>query len=113
MKLSKLKFPKVSTLVKKNLELVYLICTALIVIISVQVFNFIKDQKRSHFFEILNNIYFEKTLSSVINNLEPRYVNIEHKVLYGESFSSILENYEIPKREINITKKLFIKKQKY
>ena len=103
MKLGKLKFPKVSILVKKNLELVYLICTALIVIISVQVFNFIKDQKKSHFFDILNNIYFEKTLSSVINNFEPRYVNIEHKVLYGESFSSILENYEIPKSEINIT----------
>ena len=111
MKLSKLKFPKVSTLVKKNLEFVYLICTALIVIISVQVFNFIKDQKKSHFFDILNNIYFEKTLSSVINNFEPRYVNIEHKVLYGESFSSILENYEIPKREINITKKLLSKKE--
>ena len=111
MKLSKLKFPKVSTLVKKNLELVYLICTALIVIISVQVFNFIKDQKRSHFFDILNNIYFEKTLSSVINNFEPRYVNIEHKVLYGESFSSILENYGIPKSEINITKKLLSKKE--
>ena len=111
MKLGKLKFPKVNILVKKNLELVYLICTALIVIISVQVFNFIKDQKRSHFFDILNNIYFEKTLSSVINNFEPRYVNIEHKVLYGESFSSILENYGIPKSEINITKKLLSKKE--
>ena len=111
MKLGKLKFPKVSILVKKNLELVYLICTALIVIISVQIFNFIKDQKRSHFFDILNNIYFEKTLSSVINNFEPRYVNIEHKVLSGESFSSILENYEIPKSEINITKKLLSKKE--
>ena len=50
MKPSKLKFPKVSVLVKKNLEFVYLICTALIVIISVQLFNFMKDQKKKPFF---------------------------------------------------------------
>jgi len=111
MKLGKLKFPKFGILVKKNLEFIYLICTALIVIISVQIFNFIKEQKKSHFFEVLNNIYFEKTLNSVISNLDPKYVNIEHKVLYGESFSSILENYEIPKSEINVTKKLLSKKE--
>ena len=52
MKLGKLKFPKVGILVKKNLELIYLICTALIVIISVQVFNFIKEQKKINFFEV-------------------------------------------------------------
>ena len=86
--------------------MVFLIFTALTVIILVQIFNLIKDQKKNHFFDILNNLYFEKTLHTVIDNLEPKYINIEHKILHGESFNSILEKYEIPINEINTVKKI-------
>ena len=102
---------KLVKIVKKNLELVFLIFTALTVIILVQIFNLIKDQKKNHFFDILNNLYFEKTLHAVIDNLEPKYINIEHKVLSGESFNSILEKYEIPINEINKVKKILSKKE--
>ena len=102
---------KLAKIVKKNIELVFLIFTALTVIILVQIFNLIKDQKKNHFFDILNNLYFEKTLHTVIDNLEPKYINIEHKVLSGESFNSILEKYEIPINEINKVKKILSKKE--
>ena len=46
---------KFNSLVKKNLELLILIGTAVIVIGLVQIFNFIKEQKTNHFFELLNN----------------------------------------------------------
>ena len=111
MKPSKLIFSKINTLIKKNLEFVFLIVIALTVIILIQTYNFIKDQKKNHFFNLINNLYFEKTLNNVIDNLDPKYVNIDHKVLYGESFNSILEKYEIPKDEINTIKKLLSKKQ--
>ena len=111
MKPSKLIFSKINTLIKKNLEFVFLIFIALTVIILIQTYNFIKDQKKNHFFNLLNNLYFEKTLNSVIDNLDPKYVNIDHKVLSGENFSSILEKYEIPKGEINTIEKLLSKKQ--
>ena len=96
---------------KKNLEFTFLICTALTVIILVQVFNFIKEQKKNHLIDVLNNIYFEKTLNAVIDNLNPKYVSIEHKILYGESFNSILEKYEIPNNEIENIKKILSKKE--
>jgi len=111
MKPSKLIFQKINILIKKNLEFVFLIFIALTVIILIQTYNFIKDQKKNHFFSLLNNLYFEKTLNNVINNLDPKYVDIEHKVLYGENFSSILEMYEIPKGEINTIRKLLSKKK--
>ena len=111
MKPSKLIFPKINTLIKKNLEFVFLIFIALTVIILIQTYNFIKDQKKNHFFDLLNNLYFEKTLNNVIDNLDPKYVNIEHIVLYGENFSSILEKHEIPKGEINTIRKLLSKKK--
>ena len=93
IRISKNNFPKFNVLIKKNLELAFLICTTLTVIILVQIFNYIKDQKKNHFFNVLNNIYFEKTLHNVIDNLDPKYTNIEHKILYGENFNSILEKY--------------------
>ena len=111
IRIGKNNFPKFNVLIKKNLELVFLICTTLTVIILVQIFNYIKDQKKNHFFDVLNNIYFEKTLHNVIDNLDPKYKNIEHKILYGENFNSILEKYDIPKNEIRIVTKIISKKE--
>ena len=111
IKIGKNNFPKFNVLIKKNLELGFLIITTLSVIILVQIFNFIKDQKKNHFFDVLNNLYFEKTAHTIINNLDPKYINIEHKILYGENFNSILEKYEIPQNEISIIKKIISKKE--
>ena len=110
-KISKNNFLRFNLLIKKNLELVFLICTTLTVIILVQIFNYIKDQKKNHFFDVLNNIYFEKTLHNVISNFDPKYTNIEHKILYGENFNSILEKYDIPINEISIVTKIISKKE--
>ena len=111
IKIGKNNFPNFNVLIKKNLELVFLICTTLSVIILVQIFNFIKDQKKNHFFDVLNNLYFEKTAHTLITNLDPKYINIEHKILYGENFNSILEKYEIPQNEISTIKKIISKKE--
>ena len=111
IKIGKNNFPKFNVLIKKNLELGFLIITTLSVIILVQIFNFIKDQKKNHFFDVLNNLYFEKTAHTIINNLDPKYINIEHKILYGENFNSILEKYEIPQNEISTIKKIISKKE--
>jgi murein DD-endopeptidase MepM/ murein hydrolase activator NlpD len=82
----------------------------LIVILIVQTFNFIKEERKKHLFDVLNNIYFEKTLHIIFNNLEPKYINIEHKVSPGESFNSILTKHKIPLKEINKIKKELAKK---
>ena len=111
IRINKNNFPKFKPLIVKNLELVFLICTTLTVIILVQIFNYIKDQKKNHFFDVLNNIYFEKTLHNVIDNLDPKYIDIKHKVLYGENFNSILEKYNIPKNDISIVTKIISKKE--
>ena len=109
-RIGKNNFPKLNVFIKKNLELVFLICTTLSVIILIQIFNYTKDQKKKHFFDVLNNIYFEKTLHNVIDNLDPKYINIEHKILYGENFNSILKKYDIPNNEISTVKKIISKK---
>jgi len=103
-------YPKFKPIVKKNLDFVILIATALIVILTVQTYNYIKEERKKHLFDILNNIYFEKTLHIIFNSLEPKFINIEHKVSPGESFNSILTKHEIPLKEINKIKKELSKK---
>ena len=110
IKIGKNNFTKFNVFIKKNLELIFLICTTLSVIILVQIFNYTKNNKINHFFDVLNNIYFEKTLNIIIDNLDPKYIDIEHKILYGENFNNILEKYDIPNNEISIVKKIISKK---
>ena len=89
----KIKLSKLKKLIKKNQELLLLISTTLIVVLLMQAFNFIKEERKKHLFDILNNIYFEKTLENVIKNLDPKYINIEHKVSPGETFNNILPQH--------------------
>ena len=110
LKLNIKNYPKFKPIIKKNLDFVILITTALIIILIVQTFNFIKEERKKHLFDILNNIYFEKTLHIIFNNLEPKYTNIEHKISPGESFNNILTKYEIPLKEINKIKEKLSKK---
>ena len=110
-KTGKNNFFNIGILIKKNLEFTFLLFTALTVIILVQIFNYIKDQKKNHFFDTLNNLYFEKTLHSTISNLNPKFVDIEHKVLQGENFTGILEKYEVSKKEIEKIRKVLSKKE--
>ena len=106
----KIKLSKLKKLIKKNQELLLLISTTLIVVLLMQAFNFIKEERKKHLFGILNNIYFEKTLENVIKNLDPKYINIEHKISPGETFNNILIKYQVPLKEINKIKKVLSKK---
>ena len=106
----KIKLSKLKKLIKKNQELLLLISTTLIVVLLMQAFNFLKEERKKHLFGILNNIYFEKTLENVIKNLDPKYINIEHKISPGETFNNILIKYQVPLKEINKIKKILSKK---
>ena len=72
-----------------------------------QIFNFIKEERKQTLFNIINNIYFEKTLHSIIKNFDPRYINIEHKISQGENFNGILKKHGIPLKQINKIKFLY------
>ena len=50
---------------------------------------------------LISNIYFQKSIKHIISNLSPKYKNIEHKILPGETFDNILKNYSISNFEIN------------
>jgi len=75
-----------------------------------QSYNLHKKRINQNYINLINNIYFKKSLDHIFNNLEPRYLNVKHKVLSSETFDKILNQYEIPKIEIIKKKKKLLKK---
>ena len=96
---------------KRNFDIFFLLIIILAAGVSIQIYNSYKSQKKENFSNILNNIYFKKTLTYMFDNFDSRYLTIEHKVSSGESLNIILEKYEIPKLEIKKIKKELSKKK--
>ena len=92
-------------LIKKNIEISLIFLLLLITIISTTLYNSYKKIINENYKDLINNIYFQKSVSEIFDNLTPRYKNINHKVLNGETFDKILDNYLVPKNEIQELKK--------
>ena len=86
--------------IKKNFEIFALVILILTTTISTSYFNYKKNLNNSTYNNFIENIYFKKTLKHLVENLEPKYKKIKHKIKPGETFDKILENYEIEKKEI-------------
>ncbi len=85
---------------KKNFEIFGLVCLIIITAIFTSYFNYKKSLNEKTYINFVGNIYFKKTLSHIINNLEPKYKKIKHKIKSGETFDKILEKYSIDNKEI-------------
>ena len=98
---------KIIKLIKKNTEIIFLFLLLLITISSTTLYNNKKNLIGKNYKDLINNIYFQKSINKIFNNLTPRYKNIDHKISSGETFDKILKNYSIPSEEIvKIKKKL-------
>ena len=86
--------------IKKNFEIFGLVILIFFTAISTSYFNSTKKESLEIYDSFVDNIYFKKTLSHIIENLEPKYKKIKHKIKSGETFDKILEDYLIQKKEI-------------
>ena len=96
---------KIIKIIKKNIEITFLFLLILITISSTRVYNEKKVLIDENYKNLINNIYFQKSINQIFDNLVPRYKNIDHKISSGETFDKILNNYSIPNEEINQIKK--------
>jgi murein DD-endopeptidase MepM/ murein hydrolase activator NlpD len=97
-------------IIKKNIQIFSLVMLIIFTAASTTFFNYKKDITDKNFDNFINNLYLKKTLNYVINNLEPKYKKINHKIKSGETFDKILKDYSIDKDEITIIKNSLIKK---
>ena len=95
---------------KKNLKIFGLVLLIIFTAISTIYFNSTKKENLEIYNNFVDNIYFKKTLTHIVENLEPKYKKIKHKIKSGETFDKILENYLVQKKEILEIKKALRKK---
>ena len=93
-------FKNIKNKLKKNLEIVGLIVLIFIAIGSTNYSNYSKKINNETYNNFIDNVYFKKTLSYIIENLDPKYKKIKHKIRSGETFDKILDNYLEDKNEI-------------
>ncbi|QIZ20860.1 peptidase M23 [Candidatus Pelagibacter giovannonii] len=96
---------KIIKIIKKNIEITFLFLLLLITILITSIYNEKKLLVSENYKNLINNIYFQKSINQIFDNLVPRYRNISHKISSGETFDKILNNYLIPNEEINRVKK--------
>jgi len=96
---------KIVKLIKKNIEILFLFLLLLITIVSITLYNNNKNLINENYKDVINNVYFKKSIKQIFNNLVPRYKRISHKISKGETFDKILNNYSISSEEILKIKK--------
>jgi len=95
-------------IIKKNIGIAYLLLLLLTTIMSTTIYNKKKLLIKENYKDLINNVYFQKSIKHVFDSLVPRYKNIDHKISNGETFDKILNYYSIPSEEINQIKKILI-----
>jgi murein DD-endopeptidase MepM/ murein hydrolase activator NlpD len=97
---------KIIKLIKRNNEIILLFLLLLITVTSTTFYNNNKRIINQNYKDIINNIYFQKSVNQIFDNLVPRYKNIDHKISRGETFNKILNSYSISNDEILKVKKI-------
>ena len=103
-------FNKFVKKIKTNTEIAALVLLLIITILSTTYYNFSKKKIYNNYKNIISNVYLKKTVNEIFNNLEPKFKKVTHKIIDGESFDQILENYSVSRVEINNIKKKLSKK---
>ena len=103
-------FKKIKLSIKKNLEILTLGLLIVITITFTSYYNYNKKKILSNYSNLIDNIYFKKSINQILDNLEPRFKKIEHEINVGETFDQILEEYSVEKSEIKQIKKELGKK---
>ena len=101
---------KIKKKLKNNTEILALGLLLLTAVLSTTYYNFNKQKIYNNYKNIINNIYFKKTVNHVFTNLEPKFKTITHRINEGETFDKILKNYAIKEEEIISVKKKLSKR---
>jgi len=101
---------KIKFKIRIKKEIISLILLVFITGISTGYYNFTKNQINYQYKEMLGNVYFKKTLNHFIDELEPRFKKISHKIQVGETFDNILKQYSVKQSDIFTIKNTLSKK---
>ena len=91
-------------------EIIALFALIIITTVLTLYYNYTKTKVSNDYKQVIENVYFKKTINHFFNKLEPRFKKVTHNVKIGETFDGILENYRIEKEEVKILRNKLSKK---
>ena len=101
---------KIKKKLTNNTEIIALGLLLITTILSTTYYNFNKQKIYNNYKNIINNIYFKKTINHFFENLEPKFKTVVHIIREGETFDKILKSYDIKEDEILSVKKKLSKR---
>ena len=100
-------------ILKKGNRTIFLLTLLItLTIIVMNYHNYRKSFNETNIKNLINNVYFKKTLTNIFNQFDPKYQKINHNVLKGQSLSNIFDKYSVNKNELELIKKSLVKKYK-
>jgi murein DD-endopeptidase MepM/ murein hydrolase activator NlpD len=97
---------------KSNQAILSLVFLVILTVIATNYYNYKKNINDTNIRNLINNIYFKKTLSNIFDQFEPKYERVSHVISKGQSLSNIFEKYSVNKDELELVKKSLSKKYK-
>ena len=83
-----------------------------VMVIAMNYHNYKKSLNETNIKNLINNVYFKKSLGNLFNQFNPKYERVYHNVLKGQSLSNIFDKYSLNKNELELVKKSLVKKYK-
>ena len=75
--------------IKKNFEILSLVLLVIFTAIFTTYLNNIKKDFNDTYVNLIDNVYLKKTLSYLVENLEPKYKKINHICNYVSTYKSV------------------------
>ena len=93
------------TKIKQNFEVFFVLLIILITTIITQLYNESKKNYEKRYITLINNLYFQKSVNHFINEIQPKFEYVEHRVSQNESLNSIFIKNNIPNTEAFLIEK--------
>ena len=103
-------FKKFRIKISNKNEIFALIFLLITTAIFTNYYNYEQKKIKNNYNNLINNIYLKKASKYFLDRLEPKFKKIRHQIIEGETFDSILNQYQIDKEEIQNLKNKLSKK---
>ena len=99
-------------ILRKYLNVIIVIIVVFASLVSNKIYSNYSSNEIKALSKVLRNTYLNKTLLSVIDNLNPRFQNVVYRVNAGDTFQKILINLNLNEEERKVILKNLTKKKK-
>ena len=105
-----MKFLFLQNIIRQYIHILFLFFVLIVAVVATTFYTKFKEKELKYFEKISKNIYFRKTVVSIIEDFNPRFETIEYKIKQGDSFVSILDFLKFSENE---KKKIIKEASKY